>query len=204
MPLAEEAGLMQDIDRWVLAEACAQIRDWTGPELPRMAVNLSGATLRHRGAFEYIARTARDHGVDPGRLELEVTESVTMEQGEAGAGTVGRLRQAGFHITVDDFGTGFSVLARLRQFPVDKLKIDKSFVQEVGVGAADAPLLRAIVAMAEGLGLVVVAEGVETPEQAELVKRLGCDLAQGYLFGLPAPVPALEVRGRFLAGLPIP
>lgn len=204
LPIAEDGGLMEALDRCVLTQVCAQVRAWTDEHPhPRVAVNISGATMRNGAAYESITRIAREHGVDPSCLELEVTESVTMEEGEAGAGTLERLHEAGFHITVDDFGTGFSVLARLRQFPVDKLKVDKSFVQEVGVGAADAPLLRAIVSMADGLGLVVVAEGVETEEQEALVKGLGCDIAQGYLYGLPGPVPQFEVAPRApLAGLP--
>lgn len=195
--IAEEAGLMESIDRWVTGEACLQIARWQeAGATPRVAVNVSGATLRNAESLVELGHIVRRSGVDPHAVEFEVTETVTMEDGAAGAAALEELRTAGMDITIDDFGTGFSMLGRLRQFPIDKLKIDKSFVQEIGVGVGDAPLLRAIVSMASGLGLRVVAEGVETEEQASFISRLGCDLGQGYLYGIPVVATHLDWSGR--------
>jgi diguanylate cyclase (GGDEF)-like protein/PAS domain S-box-containing protein len=198
IPLAEDSGLIHDLDGWVLDTACAQIRAWRQAGIGglRVAVNLSGSEFEDPALVDRISEVLDRHGLDPVDLELELTERVAVQQHRSARDNLDRLRAMGLRIAIDDFGTGYSMLASLRQFPGDKLKVDKSFVQEISDAEDRAPLVAAIVAMGHGLGLEVVAEGVETEEQLAALRRLGCDGAQGYLLGRPAEADVVEARVR--------
>ncbi|HEX6491869.1 MAG TPA: EAL domain-containing protein [Candidatus Dormibacteraeota bacterium] len=199
IPLAEEAGLIGALDAWVLETACAQVRAWreAGAGGLHVAVNLSGSEFEDGALVDRIADVLERHRLAPADLELEITERVAVQQERSARETLDRLRAMGVRISIDDFGTGYSMLASLRQFPGDKLKVDKSFVQEIVDREDRAPLVAAIVAMGHGLGLEVIAEGVETEEQLAALRRLGCDGAQGYLLG--RPTEAREIEERVLA-----
>jgi predicted signal transduction protein with EAL and GGDEF domain len=185
--IAEESGLIGPISEWVLATACQQIVEWQDQGLPgvRLAVNLSGVQLRHRGLCDYVEVTLAETGMDPRDLELEITESAMMEDEEQAARSLVELKQLGLDVALDDFGTGYSSLSYVQRYPVDSLKIDRSFVKEVSVDPEAQAITTAIVAMAHGLGLTVVAEGVETAEQETFLVELGCDRLQGFRFARP-------------------
>jgi diguanylate cyclase (GGDEF)-like protein len=186
IPLAEETGLIVPLGRWVLRQACAQASLWAGA--PYLSVNVAGLQLEQDGFVDEVACALTDAGLDAGRLVLEVTESSLV--GDLEAERLQALRRLGVRLAIDDFGTGYSSLSYLRRFPMDVLKIDRSFTRDA---CEDSALLNAIVAMGESLGLVLVPEGIEEPEQAEALRALGCRLGQGYLFG--RPVPACELTG---------
>ena len=186
IPLAEETGLIVPLGRWVLREAARQAALWAGA--PYLSVNVAGAQLEQPGFVDEVAGALRDGGLDPARLVLEVTESSLV--GDLEAERLQSLRRLGVRLAIDDFGTGYSSLSYLRRFPMDVLKIDRSFTRDA---CEDSALLNAIVAMGESLGLVLIPEGIEEPEQAEALRSLGCRLGQGYLFG--RPVPASELTG---------
>jgi diguanylate cyclase (GGDEF)-like protein/PAS domain S-box-containing protein len=202
IPVAEDSGLIVPIGAWVLAEACRQARAWRddlGPDAPfELSVNLSARQLFHAELVDTVAWALADAGVDAGDVSvcLEVTESVVMEQPETSATVLRALKELGVRVGLDDFGTGYSSLAYLRQFPFDLLKIDRAFVAGVTSGQEDRAIVRTIVELARALGLTVVAEGVETPEQLAVLRELGCQLAQGYLFARPAPAEALTAMLR--------
>jgi diguanylate cyclase (GGDEF)-like protein len=198
IPSAEETGLIVPIGAWVLRTACAQALAWPGL---RVAVNLSAAQFRQPGLAETVAQALRETGLDPGRLELEITEGVLLEDTVTAVTTLHALRSLGVRIAMDDFGTGYSSLSYLRRFPFDKIKIDKSFVADLdGSRSADAAaIVRAVVSLGSSLGMTTTAEGIEAEAQAELLRAEGCDEVQGYHFGRPMP-PAdltrwLERRG---------
>jgi diguanylate cyclase (GGDEF)-like protein len=193
IPLAEDLGLVRLIDHWVLEQACAQVHRWQQAGLPplRVAVNLSGADFGDPSVADSILDTIRSHRVDPARIEVEVTESLALKEGLDSRPILQSLRDRGVGVAIDDFGTGHSTLARLGSFPIDVLKIDKSFIDAVGT-ASEAPLVVAIIAMAHSLSLQVVAEGVERVEQREFLNAHGCDRAQGYLFAYPVPPAQFE------------
>jgi diguanylate cyclase (GGDEF)-like protein/PAS domain S-box-containing protein len=187
VPLAEELGLIGEIGAWVLREACATAAGWARRAAPmRVCVNLSPCQLADRCLGALVAQTLAEVGLPASLLELELTESALMEQGEEGAERLAELRGLGVRISLDDFGTGFSSLARLQHLPLDALKIDRSFVAEIGV-ASGTEIVHSIIELAHTLGLQVTAEGVETPEQLEALRALGSDQMQGYLIGRPAP-----------------
>jgi diguanylate cyclase (GGDEF)-like protein/PAS domain S-box-containing protein len=193
--LAEETGLIVPLGTWVLEAACRHAQEWgataAGHEHLWVAVNISGRQLED-GAFVDRLREAIDRsGIDPGRLHLEVTESVLMRDAAYSARILERLKALGITIAVDDFGTGYSSLSYLRRFPVDSLKIDRSFVDGLGLGCDDSTIVAAVVNLAHTLGLKAIAEGVEHPRQRAELERLGCDQAQGYLLGRPVPAAAL-------------
>ncbi|MDX6729142.1 MAG: hypothetical protein QOK49_3947, partial [Baekduia sp.] len=193
--IAEETGLIVDLGRWVLTEACRRLARWASDpaiDLPYVSVNLSGRQVADPDLPEVVAEALRRTGAPADRLVLEVTESVLMSEASSPAAVLQRLKALGVRLVLDDFGTGYSSLNYLKRFPIDGLKVDRSFVAGIAEGAEDRHILAAIVRMAEGLRLDVVAEGVETLEQARWVRSLGCDAAQGYLFAPPAPAGALE------------
>jgi EAL domain-containing protein (putative c-di-GMP-specific phosphodiesterase class I) len=196
IPLAEEAGLIGALDAWVLETACAQTRAWreAGAGGLRVAVNLSGTEFEDGELVGRVAEVLARNHLLPADLELEITERVAVQQERSARQTLDRLRATGVLIAIDDFGTGYSMLASLRQFPGDKLKIDKTFVQEIVHTEDRAPLVAAIVAMGHGLGLQVVAEGVETEVQLAVLRRLRCDGAQGYLLGRPTEPQVIQDR----------
>jgi diguanylate cyclase (GGDEF)-like protein len=196
IPVAEEAGLIGKIGDWILHAACAQGAAWqTGPSAGiSVAVNVSSRQLEdHRFVSEVHAALERS-GLPPACLELEVTESALMRDVGASRRILASLKERGVRVAIDDFGTGYSSLSALRSLPVDCLKIDRSFVSGIAEGATDAKLVCLVIAMAQSLGLETVAEGVETPEQAEFLAAHGCDLLQGYLFSEALPPEALEGR----------
>jgi diguanylate cyclase (GGDEF)-like protein len=195
IPLAEDLGLIRLIDRWVLRTACEKAQAWRSTGFPalRIAINLSGAELGAHGLAASILATIDAHEVPASQLELEVTESVAVQDGPATRLVLQELRDHGVGVAIDDFGTGHSTLARLGTFPIDVLKIDKSFIDPIGGASPEAPMVLAIIAMAHSLNLQVVAEGVENVEQLSFLRANGCDRAQGYFVGRPVPAAELEV-----------
>lgn len=185
--IAEDGGLAQALGEWTLREACLQIGRWqrAGIEPVPVAVNLSARAFRERSLPDTLRAILQETGVDPRLLELEITESALMQHSEATATTLAELSAMGIQLAVDDFGTGYSSLAYLKRFPIDKLKIDRSFVREIPGNVDDAAITQAIISLARTLGLRVVAEGVETAAQLEFLRRHGCDGVQGHLFCLP-------------------
>ena len=193
IPLAEETGLIVPIGVWVLHEACHQARAWQKekPEAIRVAINLSPQQFREPGLSETVRRILGETGLDPHLLDIELTESVLAGNSDSVAGVLGELEQLGIQISIDDFGTGYSSLSHLKRFPVDVLKIDQSFVRDCTTDPDDAAIVQAIITMAHALGIQTIAEGVETKEQLEFLRRNGCDAMQGFYFS--RPVPAEEI-----------
>lgn len=204
--LAEDFGLIDELGRFALERACRDAAAWPAVDggLPFVAVNVSVRQLRAEGLAALVTGTAARHGLACTRLHLELTESALLDQQPAAIATLSELRKAGVRIWLDDFGTGFSGLSHLRQVPVDGVKIDRSFVQDLGGERGDVTLTAAIVAMAASLGIQAIAEGIETVAQFEVLKGLRCDLGQGYLLG--CPMPAADFLALLLddARLPAP
>ena len=188
IPLAEETGLIVPIGEWVLRTACNQACAWQREcERPiRMAVNLSARQFKDENLAQIVLAVLRDSGLDPSLLELELTEGTLMDNALATLATLEQLRGIGVFLSIDDFGTGYSSMSYLKRFDVRALKIDKSFISGLPQDSENAAITRAIIAMAHGLKMIVVAEGVETRAQLDLLKLYGCDMAQGYLLGRPA------------------
>ncbi|WP_068635301.1 EAL domain-containing response regulator [Thauera butanivorans] len=192
--VAEELGMIGEISRWVMEEACTQLAQWrsAGHLELRMSVNLSPLDFDKRDIVSSITECLARHALPPGQIELEITESLMMNDTADVATKVRELRSAGLSVAIDDFGTGYSALAYLQKFPVSTLKIDRSFVRDLD-GPSINPIISAITGIARGFALDIVAEGVEQPEQAEALQLLGCDVMQGYWFARPAPAhEALE------------
>jgi len=189
IPLAEKTGLIVPIGEWVLKTACAQNKAWQEQGYPPllMSVNLSPRQFRQKNLLEMVAAGLRDAGLNPRFLELEITESMIMLRPEKAIAILQEVHQLGVQLSVDDFGTGYSSLAYLKRFPVQKLKIDQSFMRDLTVDRDDAGIVTAVVAMAKSLNLEVIAEGVETAEQLAFLAKLDCDEYQGYYFSRPVP-----------------
>jgi diguanylate cyclase (GGDEF)-like protein/PAS domain S-box-containing protein len=187
VPLAEETNLILQLGDWVLNRVCEDYRAWQRlvPSPSRVSVNLSLRQLQQRKFLEQVKETFRRNGVSPTSLELEITETTLMEDPERTIRILDALYSMGLHLAIDDFGTGYSSLSALQQFPINTLKIDKSFVRDVAVDRDDAAIVDAIIQMAHSLELEVVAEGVEDERQLEFLRKHGCDYAQGHLFGDP-------------------
>jgi EAL domain-containing protein (putative c-di-GMP-specific phosphodiesterase class I) len=183
IPIAEESGLIVPIGAWVLETACKTAASWAKPV--KIAVNLSPVQFRHGDIFAVVEKALNTSGLDPTRLELEVTESLWLQNTDAVLDQLTRLRKMGISIALDDFGTGYSSLTYLWKFPFDKVKIDRSFVAEMDTDPKAAAIVNTIVAMGKTLELSITAEGVETLAQAEALREAGCDQAQGYLYGRP-------------------
>jgi diguanylate cyclase (GGDEF)-like protein len=193
IPLAEETGLIVEIGEWVLATACARNKAWQdkSPTKLTVAVNLSARQFRDPMLLTKLTRIIRSSGLDPTNLELELTESMVMSNGEGGVTVLEKLKSIGVQIAIDDFGMGYSSLAYLKRFPIDILKVDRSFIHDIPAESSDKKIVRAIIVMAHGLGLKVVAEGVETAEQLKFLRAVHCDAAQGFF--LYRPLPEAEV-----------
>jgi diguanylate cyclase (GGDEF)-like protein len=194
IPLAEDSGLIVPIGEWVLREACRQARAWQDQGLPmvRIAVNVSALQFRRHDLVETVRRALTDAGLNARYLEIELTESAVMTHPEESVEILERLSRMGVIVSVDDFGTGYSSMSYLRRFPIDKLKIDRSFINNLMTSAVDASIVRAIISLAHGLRLKVVAEGVETSDQLAYLQKLGCDQYQGFYFSPPLTATAIE------------
>ena len=193
IPLAEETGLIVPIGEWVLRTACIQARRWQklAGRPVRMAVNLSAKQFKDESLSQIVLSALNDTGLDPRLLELELTESTLMDDAKATLATLELLRGIGVYLSIDDFGTGYSSMNYLKRFDVRALKIDRSFISGLPQDSENAAITRAIIAMAHGLKMVVVAEGVETGEQLVLLEEYGCDMVQGFYLGRPAPADAV-------------
>ena len=203
MDVLEESGLIVPVGDWVLRAACKQGKAWESEGLPPMRVAVNLSTRQFKGPLaERLSGILDETGVDPSCLELELTESLLMEDAEATSATLGELRaRLGLNLSVDDFGTGYSSLSCLRCFPLDALKVDRSFIRDVVTDPNDAAIVASIINLAHNLRLKVIAEGVETEEQLAYLKERGCDLVQGFYFSEPVPAEKLSElvrRGELL------
>jgi EAL domain-containing protein (putative c-di-GMP-specific phosphodiesterase class I) len=199
IPVAEESGLIVPLGDWVLRKACAQIKTWqsAGMRVPRISVNVSSKQFKARTVTESVVGALKASGINPQHLGLEITEGAIMDHAERNVRTLHELKALGLTLSIDDFGTGYSSLSYLKRFPIDELKIDRSFVTDVDKNPDDAAIVIAVIAMAHCLGLAVVAEGVETQAQRDFLAGRGCDEAQGYLYSKPI---SAEAFGSLLAG----
>src|SRR5581483_10561292 len=195
IPLAEETGLIVPIGAWVLDQATAQLARWRARSWGRsltMSVNLAARQLRQPELVPTLMQSLLSSGMDPGALCLELTETTFMEDAGSHRDTLTGLRELGLGLAIDDFGTGYSSLTYLKRFPVSVLKIDQAFVRGLGEDSADTAIVKSVIDLAHALGLVVVAEGVETADQVGHLRELGCDMAQGYFFARPQPAEDIE------------
>jgi EAL domain-containing protein (putative c-di-GMP-specific phosphodiesterase class I) len=193
IPLAEEIGLIVPLGEWVLRQACAEAAAW--PRDLKVAVNLSSVQFKQGKLIEMVFSALTSAGLPAARLELEITESILLEESKINLATLHKLRALGVSISMDDFGTGYSGMSYLRAFPFDKIKIDRSFISELGASQDCMAIVLAITKLGSSLGIRTTAEGVETEEQRELLRNHGCTEMQGYL--LSRPMPASEVK-KFL------
>ena len=194
IPVAEDCGLIVPIGAWVMEEACRQAQSWHQAGWPdlTMAVNLSALQFRRPGLIEAVAGALGRSGLPPHFLELELTESILLQDAENNLDTVRRLKALGVRLSIDDFGTGYSSLSYLKRFAVDKLKIDRSFVRDISTDPDDAAIVRAVIQLARSLRLGIIAEGVETQEQLAFLREEECQEAQGFFFSQPLAAPALK------------
>ncbi|HTC70758.1 MAG TPA: EAL domain-containing protein, partial [Acidothermaceae bacterium] len=200
LPIAEETGLIVPMGRWILKEACRQIAEWRlagAPEDLRVSVNVSNKQFWHGGLLEDVQACLRDAGLEPRNIALEITETVVMHNADLAERMLMDLHENGFALHIDDFGTGYSSLQALHRFPIEALKVDRSFVWGLGTDPRSTELVRTIAMMARNLGVDVIAEGIETEDQRRRVERLGCAYGQGYLFSRPVPG---DVAAAFVCG----
>jgi diguanylate cyclase len=202
LTVAEDSGLILGIGRWLLREACRQMRAWldAGLSAVPVAVNISPREFRSADFFESVRAALKQTHLDPKILELEITEAVLMQNASSTSSALAELKAIGVRLAVDDFGTGYSSLSYLTRFPIDALKLDQSFVRNIYVNKNDAIVARTIITMGQSLKLTVIAEGVETKEQLAFLQAAGCDEAQGYYFS--RPVPAEQFAKLLEAGVP--
>jgi diguanylate cyclase (GGDEF)-like protein/PAS domain S-box-containing protein len=196
IPIAEQIGLIADIDAWVLRTSCQQMCDWltAGVDISFVAVNVSSRLFSSGQLDVQVAQVLRETGLEPARLELEVTESAVMQDPEQAIEQLHRLRELGLSLAIDDFGTGYSSLLRLKRMPVQKLKIDQGFVAGLPSDEDDIAIVRAIIALAKSMGMRVLAEGIEHADQAGFLQDSGCQLGQGYWFARPMPAEQIDWR----------
>jgi diguanylate cyclase (GGDEF)-like protein len=190
IPIAEDSGLIVQLDAYVLEAACRQLRrfvDEGSPFAELVSVNVSAKAFSRADFVDVVARSVEKTGLSPTRLMLEITEGTLMQDTQSTVDKLHRLRELGIRIAVDDFGTGYSSLSYLRRFPVDVVKIDRSFIEDIATSPEEGAIAAAIVKLCESLGLEVIAEGIERPEQVKELRRLNCRLGQGYFFAKPAP-----------------
>jgi diguanylate cyclase (GGDEF)-like protein len=186
IPLAEESGLIVEMGAWILREACREAASW--PKPMQIAVNLSPAQFVNGDLVGVVHQILLDTGLSPGRLELEITEGVLIEDFDRGLSLLRRLKALGVRISMDDFGSGYSSLTYLQAFPFDKIKIDRAFVINLGRNPQSAAIVRAVIGLGHGLDISIVAEGVETQAQLDFLVEEGCDVVQGYFIGRPVPI----------------
>jgi EAL domain-containing protein (putative c-di-GMP-specific phosphodiesterase class I) len=198
IPLAEEIGFIVPLGEWVIREACLAASRW--PEHLTVAVNISAVQFRGSSLMTVIVNALAASGLHPTRLEIEITESVLLQDRDATLSMLHQLRSLGIRIAMDDFGTGYSSLTYLQSFPFDKIKIDRSFVKDITENAGSLYIVRAVAALANGMGMAATAEGVETKEQLDKIAAVGCTEMQGYLFSKPLPVA--EIERLFIPQLP--
>jgi EAL domain-containing protein (putative c-di-GMP-specific phosphodiesterase class I) len=199
IPIAEESGLIQPIGQWVLETACRQIAIWENdPLLGKLsvAVKVSARQFRQANFVELVRIALDESSVHPGKLKLELTESLVLDNVEDSVSKMTQLKALGVRFSMDDFGTGYSSLTYLKRLPLDQIKIDQSFVRDITTDQSDAAIVQTIIAMALSLGLDVIAEGVETEEQQNFLRSRECRTYQGYLFGRPVPVAEFERQLR--------
>ncbi|MEH6813618.1 MAG: EAL domain-containing protein, partial [Motiliproteus sp.] len=199
IPLAESNGMIMEIGDWVLREACNQWCHWKAQGLNpgKINVNLSALQFRSNNLCDSLQRIIQNSGIDPDALVLEITESVLMDDAESTLAQFQAIKALGVRFAVDDFGTGYSSLSYLKTFPLDYLKIDRTFVRDLESSSSDLEIVRTIIAMANNLKMELVAEGVETPEQLRILSEQGCDYMQGFI--LSRPLVAEEFQSQFLA-----
>jgi diguanylate cyclase (GGDEF)-like protein len=196
IPVAEETGLIVPLGEWVLRRACAEAAHW--PDAIRVAVNLSPVQFRNRGLVTMVTQALAAAGLPATRLEIEITEAALLQKDEMTVAMLHQLRALGVRISMDDFGTGYSSLSYLRSFPFDKIKIDRSFIADIERNGDSEAIIRAIAELGASLGIATTAEGIETPEQLELVRRAGCTEVQGYLLSKPrAAAEVLDLIAGF-------
>jgi len=202
IPVAEDTGLILPIGGWVLREACTQAKAWREAGLPdvTMAVNVSAMEFQDENFLENLFAVLKQTATDPAVLKIELTESVLMKNAEGAITVLRKMRESGIKVAIDDFGTGYSSLSYLQRFPIDELKIDQSFVRQIGSGDGDTAIVTAVISMARSLRLRVVAEGVETLDELAFLREQQCDEVQGYYFSKPVPAPLLA--GLLVAGVP--
>jgi diguanylate cyclase (GGDEF)-like protein len=196
IPLAEEIGFIVPLGEWVIRQACATAARWPGDG--RVAINISAVQFRNPGLLQVIIGALATSGLQPTRLEIEITETVLLQNKEATLAVLHQLRELGVRIALDDFGTGYSSLTYLQSFPFDKIKIDRSFVKDITENTGSLNIVRAVAALANGMGMTATAEGVETREQLDTITSEGCTEMQGFLFS--RPLPAREIERLFLSG----
>jgi diguanylate cyclase (GGDEF)-like protein len=198
IPIAESNGQIVPMTNWILSEACGQLSRWRWRSVANrsliISVNLSSKHFTEPDLVEQVKHTLQETGLDPRCLKLELTESAVMENAEAATEALQRLRQLGVQLSIDDFGTGYSSLSYLHKFPIDTLKIDRSFISRMGENGENTEIVRTILTLADNLGLDVIAEGVETVDQLEKLRQYGCRYAQGFLFAKPMPANEIEER----------
>ena len=201
IPLAEETGLIEPLGRWMLRASCTQIKAWVekGYRMGRIAVNLSARQFRQPGLVEDIHFILSEVGLSAEHLELEITESIAMDNVETTVAKLEVLKRMGLRLSIDDFGTGYSSLSYLKRFAIHKLKIDQSFVRDIVTDPNDAAIAASTIALAHKMGLKVIAEGVETAEQVAFLREQGCDEVQGFFYGKPMSAVELE---RMLGAAP--
>ena len=189
IPVAEETGLIVPIGKWVMLHACRQLATWEAEGLSglSMAVNVSPRQFKHEAILAATREALEETGINPAQLELEITESLMLEHVENNTEILRRLHAMGVRLALDDFGTGFSSLGYLRRMPFHVLKIDRTFVSDIGVDADDTAIAVSVIGLAHNLGMSVIAEGVETEEQRKFLRKHKCDFEQGFLLSRPLP-----------------
>jgi EAL domain-containing protein (putative c-di-GMP-specific phosphodiesterase class I) len=205
IPLAEDNGLIVPIGQWVLEQACTQLKSWQNHPLASalpLSVNVSARQFRQSDFVEQVRQCLQRSGIDPGQLKLELTESLVLDNVESVIDTMYALKALGVRFSMDDFGTGYSSLSYLKRLPLDQLKIDQSFVRDIVTDPGDAVIVKTIIGMAHNLGLEVIAEGVETEAQRQLLLDYDCRMFQGYLFSRPLPLAEFEALLQIMAVAP--
>jgi EAL domain-containing protein (putative c-di-GMP-specific phosphodiesterase class I) len=189
IPILEETGLIIPIGEWVLAEACRQHKEWIRKGLPPIpiSVNISAIQFQEKEFLPMLSNIIKESGIEPGYLDLELTESVVMRQPEFVIKQLEFIKEMGINLSLDDFGTGFSSLSYLRYFPLDRLKIDQSFVRRLSTDSVNEAIIEAVVALGKSLKIKTIAEGVETKQELDFLRKLECDEIQGYYFSKPLP-----------------